>query len=246
MQTNWNYSDRAHTYDKRADYSELAVDKAVNHTGLEFNSEICDIGAGTGKLTKILQKYFKVIFAVEPNENMRQYGEKNVTSASVYWSEGTAESTGISSSSVDGVFFGSSFNVVDHNLALKEVHRITKKNGWFTCMWNHRDINDPIQNSIEALIRTKIPSFNYGSRRESPVDVLNSSGLFGNISFFEERFEVPMSKQVAVDAWKSHDTLFRQSNGNFDEIISNIADLIPDSGTVVPYFTRIWVSQLKA
>ena len=40
--------------------------------------------------------------------------------------------------------FGSSFNVCDRQKALLESKRILVKEGWFACMWNHRDLEDPI------------------------------------------------------------------------------------------------------
>jgi len=245
MKTNWDYSDRARTYDKRADYSESAVSAAISHTGLTEDAEVADIGAGTGKLTKILQRHFSKVFAVEPNDNMRSHGENNVKSGRVFWSEGSAESTGIDSERISAVYFGSSFNVVNYDLTFSEMRRITKSEGWFTCMWNHRDTHDEIQFEIEKIIRTNIPSFDYGARRESPVKLLDNSGFFKEVTFFEDRFEVFMNKSDVIAAWESHDTLYRQSDGRFNEIIQAIARLIPDSGINVPYFTRIWVTQLK-
>ncbi len=245
MKTDWDYSYRAQTYDKRADYSNMAVKEAIGLTGLGFDTSVADIGAGTGKLTKLLSKEFSSIYAVEPNENMRSYGQVNVPSSNVIWSEGSAEVTGLESNSVSAVYFGSSFNVVNPNLTIAEIIRISKDNGWFTCMWNHRDTEDAIQSEIEQMIRFYVPNYQYGLRRQDPTDFLDSTGVFKEVNFIERRFEVSMSKENTVDAWKSHETLFRQSRDRFDDVIKAIEGLIPDMGIVVPYFTRIWVAQLK-
>ena len=58
----------------------------------------------------------------------------------------------------------------------------------------------------------------------------------------EERFNVSMKTPDIVDAWKSHDTLFRQSDGKFSDIIKEISNILTDEEYLVPYFTRIWFS----
>jgi hypothetical protein len=52
-----------------------------------------------------------------------------------------------------------------------------------------------------------------------------------------------MKKTTIVDAWKSHDTLYRQSNGKFDDIINNISECLNAEEYLVPYFTRIWFAK---
>jgi ubiquinone/menaquinone biosynthesis C-methylase UbiE len=92
---------------------------------------------------------------------------------SVTWTKGVGEKTGLPESSVHAAFFGSSFNVVDQKATLSEVARILVSCGYFACMWNHRDLNDHLQNEIEEIIRQMIPAYNYGSRREDPTAIIN-------------------------------------------------------------------------
>ena len=155
MKTEWDYTERAHTYDMRADYSQEAVNKLLQKAGCSPDKPVADIGAGTGKLSKILLNFGLTVRAVEPNDNMRKYGIENTKNKSISWSEGTGENTGLDDSSVYAAFFGSSFNVVNQQMALKEVSRILMSGGWFGCMWNHRDVEDPLQ-EIENIITSFI------------------------------------------------------------------------------------------
>ena len=107
-------------------------------------------------------------------------------------------------------------------------------------MWNHRDINDPLQKVIEGLIHSFIPNYDYGLRRQDPSLDIENSGYFSKVKYIEERFLVPMKRDEIIEAWKSHDTLYRQSNGRFDEIISAISHKLTADEYLVPYFTRIW------
>ena len=244
MKTEWDYTDRAKTYDQRADYSEKAISDVLNEISLPPGCSVADIGAGTGKLTKVLLSFGFSVFAVEPNDNMRMYGKKNTVNNKVTWTEGIAEKTNLPTSSFDAVFFGSSFNVVDQKKALEETSRILKKNGWFVCMWNHRDITDPTQKNIEKIIYQNIPKYEYGKRREDPSETIKISKLFKNVFFKESLIKVDMKQKEIVEAWRSHDTLYRQSNGKFEKIIQDIDNFLIDDSYCVPYYTRIWFAQM--
>jgi ubiquinone/menaquinone biosynthesis C-methylase UbiE len=243
MKTEWDYTERAHTYDNRADYSSKAIEHLLKQIGSSPDKPVADIGAGTGKLTKILLNNGLMVKAVEPNDNMRHYGIQNTKDQNVVWSEGTGEQTGLEKCSVQAALFGSSFNVVDQQKTLNEVARVLMPNGWFCCMWNHRDVEDLTQKGIEKLIRSFIPQYDYGLRRQDPTPVIEENEYFSKVFKIEECFSVLMKKNEIISAWRSHDTLFRQSDGKFETIISSISDLLAADEYVVPYYTRIWVSQ---
>ena len=61
------------------------------------------------------------------------------------------------SSKFHAAFFGSSFNVLNQEETLKEVARILTPDGWFACLWNHRDLDDPLQKEQKALYTNSYP-----------------------------------------------------------------------------------------
>lgn len=243
---NWNYSNRAATYDKRADYSKQAVFELIEKMGLSKSDTVADIGAGTGKLTGLLLEWGLNVLAVEPNDNMRSFGIKNTEGKNVTWSVGTGENTNLPAQCAKAAFFGSSFNVVDQGQTLQEVARILVPGSFFACMWNHRDLEDPLQKEVEDIIKASIPDYNYGKRRQDPTEVVNASGLFGQVESIKQRFDCAIPKTDWVDAWKSHETLARQAKENFNQIIEQINTKLADKQQVnVPYTTNIWFAKLK-
>lgn len=246
-QVDWDYTEHAAHYDKRADYSADAIGELLRAIDCPPSGSVAEVGAGTGKLTRELLRRGLTVSAVEPNAAMRAIGIRNTHGGAVSWSVGTGEATGLANRSAYAVFFGSSFNVVDQTLALAEVARILLPGGWFACMWNHRDLEDPVQQRIEAVIKAHIPDYSYGSRREDPTGVIDASRRFRAVRSIEGRFLWEMPRADIVVAWKSHATLRRQAGTDalFNRIIADISRYLQDlPATVeVPYTTRIYYAQ---
>jgi ubiquinone/menaquinone biosynthesis C-methylase UbiE len=244
----WDYTDHASHYDKRADYSYDAIRKLIAATGCSPDTPVAEVGAGTGKLTKELLKHGLTVKSVEPNDAMREIGIKNTRGKSVTWSVGTGEATGLATNAFHAVFFGSSFNVVDQKATLTEVKRVLFPKGWFGCMWNHRNLDDPIQERIESIIKSVIPAYSYGSRREDPTEIIAASGYFLPAKSIEGTFNWEMPKEDIIVAWKSHATLKRQAGSDavFDRIIADITKYLSSMPAKidVPYTTRIYYAQL--
>jgi ubiquinone/menaquinone biosynthesis C-methylase UbiE len=243
MKTDWNYTERAQTYDQRADYSFEAIDFLLKTAEIKPNTAIADIGAGTGKLTKLLLDRQLKVHAVEPNEKMRERGILNTKNKDITWSIGTGEQTGLNDNSYELVTFGSSFNVTDRAATLIEVNRIITPGGWFACMWNHRDLSDKIQSRVEQVINDKIPDFDYGARREDQTEVIQKSGLFGDVVFHEASFIANTNVSDYVDAWRSHATLARQAGEQFNNIIREIEGVCGEGIMQIPYVTRMWLAK---
>lgn len=241
--TVWDYTALAAHYDNRADYAPPAIDHLVACMMLSPGDAVADVGAGTGKLARPLAERGLIVHAVEPNDEMRRRGIRNTEGLPVSWRDGAAESTGLTDCSVRAVTFGSSFNVVDQAAALQESRRVVEPRGWFCCLWNHRDLDDPLQARIEAIIRRRIPAYQYGSRREDPTGVLVESTLFECIQPFSFRFMVTMARGAFMDAWRSHGTLARQAGPAFAGILDAISAELDTDVLVVPYTTRGWCAR---
>lgn len=247
MKTEWDYTKLADAYLKRPDYAQSAIDKMIETAGVKQGNAVCDVGAGAAHLTIKLAEHGLKVCAVEPNDAMRANGIKRTAEfQNVSWHEGVGEHTGMEDSAFELVTFGSSFNVCDRQLALKESARILKPNGWFACMWNHRDLEDPLQREIENVLKKHIRDYSYGTRREDQTAVIEKSGLFNKVIYLEDRVVHEIPAEDFIEGWKSHGTVYRQSPEKFSLINEEIRKLVESVGTgkiKVPYTTRIWMAQ---
>jgi ubiquinone/menaquinone biosynthesis C-methylase UbiE len=248
MKTEWNYTSLADAYLKRPDYSDSAIDAMLKIAEVSKGASICDVGAGVAHLTLMLAARGMAVVAVEPNDAMRANGIKRTDQMdNVRWHEGTGEETGQEDASFDMVTFGSSFNVCDRQIALKETSRILKPNGVFACMWNHRQLDDEIQAKIESIIKSHISGYGYGTRREDQCATIDASKLFGDVVHLDSRVLHQQSIQECVEAWRSHATLERQAGESFNKIIKEIEEYLHSLGREsieIPYSTNIWVARL--
>jgi ubiquinone/menaquinone biosynthesis C-methylase UbiE len=249
MKTEWDYTALADAYLKRPDYADAAIDAMLAIADAHGRKDVCDVGAGVAHLTLMLAARGLNVIAVEPNDAMRANGKKRTAAfPDVVWHEGTGEHTGQQNQAFDLVTFGSSFNVCDRLTALKEVARILRPRGWFACMWNHRDVNDPIQASIENIIKSQIPGYGYGTRREDQTEVIDASKLFGPVVHVDARVVHEQTIAECVEAWRSHATLERQAGTAFLNIVRKIEEYLLTLNTdkiQIPYATNIWIARLN-
>lgn len=249
MKTEWDYTNLAEAYLRRPEYAASAILEMFERAGLKPGDSACDVGAGAAHLTLELAKLGLHIWAVEPNDAMRRNGTRRTADyPSVQWFEGVGEDTGMEAAKFDLVTFGSSFNVCDRQKALIETSRILKPGGYFACMWNHRDLSDPLQQKIEAVIKQNIPNYAYGTRREDQTAVIDASGLFGEVQFISGQVTHQLSAEDFIEGWKSHGTVYRQSPDVFEKIIGDIREVVQNlhqETIAVPYTTRIWMAQKK-
>jgi ubiquinone/menaquinone biosynthesis C-methylase UbiE len=242
----WDYSALAKTYDKRVDYADTALDFIYEISKLPTNTLIADIGAGTAKLSKLLLMRGAEIHAVEPNDEMQKIGIQNTKNKNIKWITANSHDTTLPSCTYQLVTFGSSFNVADRGLTLKETKRILKPKGWFACLWNHRDLNDSLQLEIEKILKKFIPSYNYGVRRENQSDFLENSGFFSEVVYGWFPTTVSVNVDDFYAAWESHGTLAKEAKELRGMILEKIKETLKGTDVIqVPYATRVWIGQLR-
>tara|TARA_B100001123_G_scaffold224562_1_gene252827 strand:+ start:324 stop:1091 length:768 start_codon:yes stop_codon:yes gene_type:complete len=249
IKVEWDYTSLADAYLMRPNYSDTAIDAMLKVMELEGSVKACDVGAGVAHLTLKLAAKNMIVTAIEPNDAMRENGINRTKNLDhVAWFTGTGEQTGQEAQSFDLVTFGSSFNVCDRQAALIETSRILKPKGWFACMWNHRQLDDPIQSGIEDIIKSIVPEYGYGVRREDQRKVIEQSNLFDPVVHLDAKVNHQQSVAECVEAWLSHATLQRQSGEMFGSVVDKIEEYLNTwnkEEIQIPYSTNIWLARLK-
>jgi SAM-dependent methyltransferase len=102
---------------------------------------VVDLGAGTGKFSRVLAALGHEVIAVEPDPGMRAVLEE--ASPGVTAVAGSAESMPLRSESVDALVAAQSFHWFANDLARDEIARVVRPGGVFGPLWNVRDDSVP-------------------------------------------------------------------------------------------------------
>ena len=127
-----------------------------------------------------------------------------------------------------------------------ESQRILKRGGFFACMWNHRALNDPIQEKIENIIKSYVKDYDYGTRREDQTEVIKASGRFTDITHFSGQVLHNIPVEDVIEGWRSHGTLERQVGDKFNAVVKEIAAYLHSlkKETIpVPYETNVYMAK---
>ena len=149
------FSDRVENYVRyRPGYPSGIIDLLCTECGLLPHHAIADVASGTGLFTRLLLENGNQVFAVEPNAEMREAGQRMLESYSNLTSiAGTAERTSLPATSVDFVTAAQAAHWFDRSRARAEFARILKPGGWCVLIWNERCTDGtPLLRDYEQLL----------------------------------------------------------------------------------------------
>lgn len=239
-------------YHNRPAYSEFFIKRIINSIAAKPYNEIdvVEFGAGTGKLSLILDNIGVNLRCVEPNDNMREEGIKYTINSKIKWESGSAEVNGVNDNSANIVLMASSFHWSDPNKSLPEFHRILKDKGAFCCLWNPRDIRPgSVFHKIEEEIKNIVPELNRvssGTQNTKEWEkVIISTGHFKNVYFMECDYMENMSKERYMGAWQSvNDIQAQAGEARWKEILNMIDKNIKHLDEIImPYKIRAWIGE---
>jgi SAM-dependent methyltransferase len=173
------FNEGADAYERgRPGYPAAAIDWLADLLDLFSGTEVVDLAAGTGKLSRALSAAGADVTAVEPLARMRALIGPPIRAL-----EGTAEQIPLPDGAADAVTVAQAFHWFDAERSLAETHRVLRPGGHLALVWNVRLLDDPGQAAVEELIAPytgEIPRHRSGEWRV-PID---ASDLFGPL---EER-----------------------------------------------------------
>jgi len=248
-----DFSGLAKNYSKyRVGYSETVLNILVNSLSKPITEiDFLDVGAGTGIWTRMVnQKSTKSSIAIEPNLDMFSEGS-NISSDNkdgILWINASAEDTQRPSESADWLTMASSFHWTNFEKATEEFHRVLKKDGLFTALWNPRFINsNPILINIENFLKELKPDMQRVSSGSSGMtatlmEKLNESKFFDNVFYLESIHIERITPERYLGLWKSvNDIQVQLGEYKFNEFLNFIIKSTKNLEYLdAEYKTRSW------
>jgi len=139
------------TYERgRPDYPRDAVEILIDVLRLRPGAAVLDLGAGTGKMTRLIARTGARPFALEPVEEMRRKLAEAVPEATTL--DGVAESIPLPDASIDAAVAAQSFHWFHADLTLPELHRVLRPRGRLALVWNMRDTRVDWVGRLSAIL----------------------------------------------------------------------------------------------
>jgi ubiquinone/menaquinone biosynthesis C-methylase UbiE len=236
------FTGKADNYAKyRIGYSNEIL-KYLNNYNFNNNSIVADIGSGTGKLTKIFLENGNIVYAVEPNDNMRNTansllnGYKNFISIN-----GSAENTTLQNEIIDFVVVGQAFHWFDAPKALNEFKRILKQNGVLVLIWYNRKTDTLFLNEYDNILKN-IPAYKGSIHRIFPDEEIekfylkdykkitlesNRELTFNELlgGFLSSSYSPKEGTNEYIESYKSLESVFNEYKVNDKVILSYITEI---------------------
>jgi ubiquinone/menaquinone biosynthesis C-methylase UbiE len=222
----------------RPGYPDEAVALLADELGVATGVRVCDLAAGTGKLTRRLVELGASVVAVEPVEGMRAQLRQVVPDAEAV--DGSAESIPLPDASVDVVTVAQAFHWFDAPAALTEIARVLKPGGGLAILWNERDEATAWVAEMSRIIRWHDRTVS----RYQHVDWAEVVATSERYTALEERvirWGQPMTQGVLADRVRSISYIAVMPSSDRERLASEVVGLasrLPEPFEL-PYICRV-------
>jgi SAM-dependent methyltransferase len=226
----------------RPDYSVETMEHVLGALGIGPTTRVLDIGAGTGKLTRVLVAAGASVVASEPSVSMR------TTFADVLPGTpqvgATAEHQPFADGSFDAVTVAQAFHWFDAPRALAEFARILAPRGGLALVWNERDESDPVIAELTRLSKWDVHQpypvgMDFGS-------IIDASGAFGPVDRTSFRFTQEVDRNMFVEQVESRSYVAVLPEGQRRAILDDVAALAAgmDEPILLPYIADTFCARV--
>lgn len=222
----------------RPSYPEAAVDWLVP----EGARDVLDLGAGTGKLTRLLAARGLATTAVEPLAEMRAVLAAALPEVRAL--EGSAEEIPLPDVSVDAVLVAQAWHWVDEERALPEVARVLRPGGTLGLVWNLRDEgHEWVRRLTEVMHKSGAELALEGEVTIGPP--------FGPTEKLDVRWSRPMDLELLLEMVRSRSYVITAPEPERESVLAGVRELVESEpalaggdGFELPYVTHCFRARL--
>lgn len=200
------FASEAATYGRgRPDYPAELLPWLERDLGIGPGKTVVDLGAGTGKFTRMLARTTAAVIAVEPIAQMR--ARLAADQPAVQALEGSAQAIPLAAGSVDAVVCAQAFHWFANEAALREIRRVLRPDGALGLVWNVRDESVDWVAELTRIITPfegDAPRFYKGDWRKPFATGSGTGGLFDALRMTSFDYQhVGPPQEVVIDRFLS-------------------------------------------
>jgi SAM-dependent methyltransferase len=230
----------------RPEWPVPLVDRVIADLGLGPDAQVLDLGAGTGKLTRLLVPRFARVVAVEPDDAMRAVLEEVVPGAESL--AGSAEAIPLGDSEMDAAFSGEAFHWFATPETVAELERVLRPGGALVLFWNiFLSQESPLDDRVEEVLDEAfarggapgLPRVLSGKWRE-PL----AASRFGELRDDEVVRDVVRDREAWIANMLSVSSIAHQQEADRAALADRLRELVPPGQVrrryrTVAYWTRL-------
>jgi SAM-dependent methyltransferase len=224
----------------RPGFPDRAITFLDDRLSLGPGRTVLELGAGTGKLTRLLAPSGVRIIAVEPLAAMREALGRNLPDVEVL--DAVAEDLPLAADSVDAAVAAQAFHWFDGERALVELARVLEPGGRIALVWNVRDESVPWVRELTELIepyRGDTPS--HRSLRWKAAFDASDAFRAPELTSFPYLHDTTRDRIVARVLSISFIAILGADER--ERVAAAVREIVPTDEVVFAYRTDIWISR---
>ena len=233
--------DPAQSFDRAAQEYERTrpdyPDAVLEPLPIPANATVLDLGAGTGKLTRVLVRRYARVIAVEPLTGMRAILERVVPGAKAVAAR--AEEIPVATASVDAVFAAQAFHWFATDEALGEISRVLKPGGVFCIIWNGPDDSRPSPLPSGFTDYLEVLRAERSAPEGPPFEEVIGRGPFGKPTEFGVPHDHVLDRDGLLDNARSVSWIASRSSDDRKRVQRRLAELLPPGTYRIPNIAHV-------
>lgn len=222
----------------RPSYPPESIDILRRQLGVGPGSRVCDLAAGTGKLTRLLVSTGADVVAVEPVPGMRDQLSEVLPEIEVL--DGTAEAIPLDDGALDVVTVAQAFHWFDFDKALAEIRRVLRPGGGLAILFNQRDEREPWVAKMNEVIQWHTRTV---SRYQTTdwIGLLNGAG-YTEVGVAAVEWDQPLTRELLASRVRSVSYVADEPADVQQDYVDRVVALADgfDETFPLPYVTHVW------
>ena len=225
----------------RPSYPPEAIDVLRTEVGVGPGRRVCDLAAGTGKLTRLLVANGADVVAVEPVPGMRAQLAAVLPEIDVV--DGTAEAIPLDDASVDAVTVAQAFHWFKFEPALAEIRRVLRPGGALAILFNQRDEREPWVKTWNDVIEWH--SRRIGYYQTTDWTKLLQDGGFDGAGHRSTEWTQPLTRDLLAARVRSVSYIADEPPDVQQDYVDRVLALVAgfDDTFLLPYVTHVWFAR---
>lgn len=230
----------------RPSYPDEAIDRFTSTFGLNDESTVLDLAAGTGQLSALVRTRVGRTIAVEPAPAMRAKITADLPDVNVL--DGVAEAIPLRNGEVDAVVVGEAFHWFNPSVALPEIARVLRPGGGLAMLWNTStwtiETTPWLRDFQRIVAHHKAEAGEYPSGQGRWRDEFEHSHEFEDLEHIEFSHAQIMSPRNFLAQVASWSWIANLEETGRQAVLDDVASLIESQAEIaIPYRTDLYLTR---